>query len=130
MKQGRMWFASVAVASLALAVSIGAASAAPSRGSRAVQSASASSDAAPRARGGAALRQFTGYVSAVDKTSLTVERRGKKPQSRVFVKDEACRTTGEIEKESRVTVYYREEGGKSIAHRVVAKPARGSAKRG
>ncbi len=124
MKQGRMWLASAALMGLALTLAASHAGAAPSRSSRATQAASAA-DAAPRARSGNGLRQFTGMVSAVDKTSLTVERGGKKPQSRVFLKDEACRTTGEIAKDVRVTVYYRDEDGKAIAHRIVAKPSRG-----
>ena len=70
------------------------------------------------------LRQFTGYVSAIDKTSITVEKRGKKPETRVFAKHDDMRTTGDVEKDARVTVYYREEGGKAIAHRVVVKSAR------
>ncbi len=74
------------------------------------------------------LRQFTGYVSAIDKTSITVEKRGKVPETRVFAKHEELRTTGDVEKDARVTVYYREEGGQSIAHRVVVKPARSSPK--
>jgi hypothetical protein len=66
-------------------------------------------------------RQFTGYVTAFDKTTLTVEKRGKKPESRVFTKHDALRTTGDLEKDAHVTVYYREEGGHSVAHRVVVK---------
>jgi hypothetical protein len=84
-----------------------------------------SADASSRTRRAAnALRQFTGYVSAIDKSSLTVEKRGKKPESRVFTRHDEMSTTGEIEKDARVTVYYREEDGKAVAHRVVAKPAR------
>jgi hypothetical protein len=66
-------------------------------------------------------RQFTGFVTALDKTTLTVEKRGKKPETRVFTKHDALRTTGDLEKDAHVTVYYREEGGHSVAHRVVVK---------
>jgi len=67
--------------------------------------------------------QFTGYVTAVDKSSLTVERRGKNPRQMVFVKHEEMRTSGEVGKDARVTVYYRDEDGRSIAYRVIAKTA-------
>lgn len=68
------------------------------------------------------LRQFTGIVTALDKTTMTVEKRGKKPQSRVFTRHAELKTTGDLEKDARVTVYYRDEGGQSVAHRVVVKP--------
>ena len=74
------------------------------------------------------LRQFSGYVSAIDKTSITVEKRGKVAETRVFTKLDEMRTTGDVEKDAHVTVYYREEGGKAIAHRVVVKPARTNSK--
>jgi hypothetical protein len=70
-------------------------------------------------------RQFTGFVTAFDKTTLTVEKRGKKPETRVFTKHDAFRTTGDLEKDARVTVYYRDEGGHSVAHRVVVKDDEG-----
>ena len=66
-------------------------------------------------------RQFTGYVTALDKSSLTVEKRGKTPTSKVFVRHAEMSTTGEVAKDARVTVYYRDEGGRAVAHRVVAK---------
>ena len=69
----------------------------------------------------AATRQFTGYVTAVDKGSLTVEKRGKKPQTVVFAKHADMKTTGDVEKDKRVTVYYRDEAGQFTAHRVVVK---------
>jgi hypothetical protein len=68
------------------------------------------------------LRQFTGIVTALDKTTLTVEKRGKKPQSRVFTRHAELKTTGDLEKDAHVTVYYRDEGGQVVAHRVVVKP--------
>ncbi len=70
------------------------------------------------------LRQFTGVVTALDKTTLTVEKRGKKPRTVVFTRHSEMKTTGDVEKNSRVTVYYRDDGGRSIAHRVVVKPDR------
>ena len=68
------------------------------------------------------LRQFTGIVTALDKATLTVEKRGKKPQSRVFTRHAELKITGELEKDARVTVYYRDAGGQAVAHRVVVKP--------
>ena len=68
------------------------------------------------------LRQFSGVVTALDKTTLTVEKRGKKPQSRVFTRHAELKTTGDLEQDARVTVYYRDEDGHSVAHRVVVKP--------
>jgi hypothetical protein len=67
------------------------------------------------------LRQFTGIVTALDKNTLTVEKLGKKPQSRVFTRHAELKTTGDLEKDAHVTVYYREESGRSVAHRVVVK---------
>jgi hypothetical protein len=69
------------------------------------------------------LRQFTGIVTALDKTTMTVEKQGKKPQSRVFTRPAELKTSGDLEKDAHVTVYYRDEGGQSVAHRVVVKPA-------
>lgn len=85
-------------------------------------------DAARSKRAANALRQFTGYVSAIDKQSITVEKRGKSPETRVFTKLDEISMTGDVEKDARVTVYFREEGGKAIAHKVVVKPARSSTK--
>ena len=72
------------------------------------------------------LRQFTGIVTALDKNTLTVEKRGKKPESRTFSRHAELKTTGDLEENARVTVYYREEGGQSVAHRVVVKTEGGS----
>ena len=72
------------------------------------------------------LRQFTGIVTALDKSTLTVEKQGKKPQSRVFTRHAELKTTGDLEQDARVTVYYREEDGRAVAHRVVVKPESGS----
>jgi len=68
-----------------------------------------------------ALHQFTGVVTAVDKTSLTVEKTGKAGRTMQFTKHAAMTSTGEIEKEARVTVYYRDEDGHPTAHRVVVR---------
>lgn len=72
-------------------------------------------------RSRSAYHQFTGYVTALDKQSLTVEKRGKQPSSRTFTRHEAMSTTGDLVKDARVTVYYRDEGGKPVAHKVVVK---------
>ena len=67
-------------------------------------------------------RQFTGIVTALDKQSLTVEKRGKKPQTRVFSRHAELKTSGDLAKDARVTVYYRDEVGHAVATRVVVKP--------
>ena len=77
----------------------------------------------------AGLRQFTGYVTSMDATTVTVEKRGKKPETRVFTKHDELRTTGDVAKETRVTVFYRDEGGRSIAHRIVAKAGKAASAR-
>jgi len=78
------------------------------------------------ARSKNAQRQFTGIVTAIDKNTFTVEKRGKKPQSRVFSRHAEIRTEGDLAKDARVTVYYRDQGGQAIAHRVIVKPENGS----
>jgi len=75
---------------------------------------------AAKARGNGA-RQFTGWVTAYDASSLTVEKRGKQPRTMVFSKQSDTRTTGDVAKEARVTVYYREADGHYTAQRVVVK---------
>src|SRR5262245_44305210 len=77
--------------------------------------------ASSSAKSKAGLKQFTGVVTALDKTTLAVWKRGKKPQSRVFTRHAELKTTGELEKNARVTVYCRSEGGQAVAHRVVVK---------
>jgi hypothetical protein len=72
-------------------------------------------------------RQFTGVVTALDKGSLTVEKGGKKPSTMVFTRHAEMRTVGELEKDARVTVYYRADGREAVAVRVVVKPASGEA---
>jgi hypothetical protein len=83
--------------------------------------ASKSSATASRSKSRNALRQFTGVVTAFDKNSITVEKGGKKPKTMVFARDVEMKTTGEIETDVRVTVYYREEDGRAIARRVVVR---------
>ena len=114
---GKLLLACAVVAALsAVAPAIAAAASKPS--------AKAGSASAPRRSG---LRQFSGWVTVLDKATFTVEKRGKKPRTMVFAKDAEMRTTGEIEKDVRVTVYYRDDGGRTIAHRVVVKPTVGRA---
>ena len=74
---------------------------------------------APKSRN--AVRQFTGYVTSLDRMSLTVEKRGKNPRSMVFTKDAALLLSAAVDKDARVTVFYREEDGRAVAQRVVAK---------
>jgi hypothetical protein len=69
----------------------------------------------------AALHQFSGTVSSVDKSSLTVAKSGKEAKTMVFVRSADTRTTGDLEKDAHVTVWYREDGGQVVAHRVVVK---------
>lgn len=73
-------------------------------------------------------RQFTGVVTAIEKNTFTVEKQGKKPQSRVFSRHAEIKTEGDLAKDARVTVYYRDQGGQAIAHRVIVKPENGSPK--
>src|SRR6266487_5800010 len=110
MKQGRMLL--TLGAALALTCAPLAAHAAASK---------AASPNAPAAKSRNPLRQFTGYVTSLDRTSLTVEKRGKNPRSMVFTKDAALPLSAAIDKESRVTVFYRDEDGHAVAQRVVAK---------
>jgi len=81
------------------------------------------------AKAKATTRQFTGVVTALDKTSLTVEKGGRKPSSMVFTRHAEMRTVGDLEKDARVTVYYRSEGRELIAVRVVVKPSGGASER-
>jgi hypothetical protein len=133
MRQGRILRVArgtMTAALLAALVGVGhAAVRAPAAKPRVESAATKPADAPSRGKRAAnALRQFTGYVSAIDKTSITVEKRGKKPETRVFTKLDDMRTTGDVDKDARVTVYYRDDGGKAVAHRVVVKAARSSSK--
>jgi hypothetical protein len=116
MRQGRIhWLPCVA---MALGIAAGSFSAPATR----VAGAAGSEAKSVRAPNG--LHQFTGVVTALDKTTLTVEKRGKKPRTVVFTRHAEMKSSGEVEKNARVTVYYRDEGGHSIAHRVVVKTDR------
>jgi hypothetical protein len=108
---------------LCAALALGAAASVPMAASPAIAAAK-SSRAEPGSKARNATHQFTGYVTAVDQATLTVEKRGKKPRTVVFTKHAEMKSTGDVVKNARVTVYYRDEGGRSVAHRVVVKPER------
>jgi len=112
MRHGRTW------AALALALVLGVAmTATPARIAHA-----AASTTAPAKAKRQALHQFTGVVTALDPTSITVEKTGKKPKTMVFTRHAEMNTQGgELEREVKVTVYYRDEGGKQVARKVVVK---------
>lgn len=115
MRHGRTW------AALLVALTLGMAMTAPAGIAHA---ASAQSTAKAKKQ---ALHQFTGVVTALDKTSITVEKSGKKPKTMVFTRHAEMNTQGgELERESKVTVYYRDEDGKPVARKVVVKEADGS----
>lgn len=118
MRQGRIFFTSYAAIAL---VACGAL--APLQAHAAKAAASSKSSTASTTKAKASYRQFTGYVTALDKNSLTVEKRGKNTTSKVFVRHAEMSTTGDVAKEARVTVYYRDEGGQSVAQRVIVKAA-------
>jgi len=116
MKQGRKFISwCVAIALIAAGFCV------PAHASAAKSVASAKSSNASAAKTKRTMRQWTGYVTAVDKTSITVEKRGKKPESKLFSKHAEMSSVGDVEKEAHVTVYFREEGGRAVAHRVVVK---------
>ncbi len=121
MKQGRMWLPLALATLLALS-----ATAAPR--AEAASGKGAPSRTTTRQRADA-LHQFSGVVTALDKSSLTVEKAGKNARSMVFTRHAQMRTTGELEKDARVTVWYRDEGGRPVAHKVVVKTAALSAQR-
>lgn len=110
MRQGwKLLCAGLAIATIAVAAPIAA---------DAAKAAPAAATASPKKT----LRQYTGWVTALDKASITVEKRGKKPESKVFTKHAEMSTTGDLEKDARVTVYYRDDGSRPVAHKVVVKP--------
>jgi len=111
MKQGRMFL------TLCAALGLIAAAVPPAHAAR--KPAAAATADAPQASKN--LRQFTGFVTALDKSTFTVERRGKKPKTMVFAKHAEMKSSGELEKDARVTVYYRDESGHLVAHRIVVK---------
>lgn len=85
--------------------------------------AAAKSSGAPASKSKYTLHQFTGIVTALDKTSLTVEKGGKQPATRTFARHEEMSVVGDLARDARVTVYYRDENGKAVARKVVVKPA-------
>ncbi len=113
MKQGRKVLALCAALAL-----VAAAAALPAQAAR---KAGAAATSAPAAKAKQTTRQFTGYVTAVDKTSLTVEKRGKKPRTMTFTKHAEMSTVGDVAKDARVTVFYRTEGKEAVAMRIVVK---------
>jgi len=119
MKQGRKVLALCATLAL-IAVAVAAL---PAHAAR--RSAAAATTASAKAK--QTTHQFTGVVTALDKTSLTVEKGGKKPRTMVFSRHAEMRTVGELEKDARVTVYYRGDGREAVAVRVVVKTADGGA---
>lgn len=106
---------------LALAALLGASAVSVARVEAATKKPSATAPAA--AKKSYAFRQFTGVVTALDKSSLTVAKTGKLAKTVVFARHAEMKTTGDLEKDARVTVYYRDEGGQPVAHKVVVKAA-------
>ena len=82
-----------------------------------------STDASATPRKTPAYHQFSGTVVSLDASSITVEKGGKTPKQMVFARHAAMRSTGDVAKDARVTVYWRDEAGKPVAHRVVVKAA-------
>lgn len=119
MRQGRKLLC--VVTTLAM---LACAAALPAHAARSTSGKAASSSVAKKKAG---LRQFTGWITALDKTSITVEKRGKLAKTMVFTKDTGMSTTGDVEKDAHVTVYYRDDGGRAVAHRVVVKPLKTAA---
>ena len=115
MRHARMLapFALAAVLAAALVPTAQAAS------KRSTKSASVDTPASPRKA--AAYHQFTGTVVSLDESSITVEKGGKTPKQMVFTRHSEMRSTGDVAKDARVTVYWRDEAGKPVAHRVVVK---------
>lgn len=122
MKHARMFAPLVLAALLVGPIAGGAtnAEAAPKRTPHASTSAPAKA---------AGYRQFTGTVVAIDGSSITVEKGGKTPKQMVFARATSLRSTGDIGKDARVTVYWRDEAGKPVAHRVVLKTTTGDSSR-
>ena len=69
----------------------------------------------------AKTRQWTGSIVELEESSLTVTKGKKKPQKMTFSRSKATRVQGDLEEGSRVTVYYRTDGKKAVAHRIVVK---------
>ena len=120
MKHARMLAALICAALLATSVA-----GFPGRAEAAGRKAAPAATQAPSK--GSSYRQFTGTVVALDASSLTVEKGGRAPRQMVFARHAGMRSTGEVQKDARVTVYWRDEGGHPVAHRVVVKPATSAA---
>lgn len=119
MKQGRRALALCAMVAL-MAV---AATAVPALAAR---KSSAPATTTTSAKAKQSTRQFTGVVTALDKTSITVEKGGKNARTMVFTRSAETRTVGgDLEQDSRVTVHYRTVGREAVAVRVVVKTADG-----
>ena len=118
MKHARMLAPLALAAALAVALT-GFAPVARAAAKRSSKAASTESQAAPRKT--AAYHQFTGTVVSLDAESITVEKGGRTPKQMVFTRHSTMRSTGDVAKDSRVTVYWRDEAGKPVAHRVVVK---------
>ena len=127
MKQGRNWIPACAlIACVSGAAWMGVV--AEASVAQAAAKAATKSEAAKSK--GTGSRQFSGWVTALDKTSLTVEKRGKLAKTVVFSRHAEMKLSGDLEKDARVTVYYRDEDGQPTAHRVVVKPAKGGSSSG
>lgn len=87
------------------------------------QAAAHKADTAAHTKRAVALHQFSGVVTVLDKGSMTVEKAGKKARTMTFVRDAGTKTTGELAKDAHVTVWYRDEEGRVVAHKVVVKAA-------
>jgi hypothetical protein len=69
----------------------------------------------------AKTRQWTGTIVELAEGSLTVTKGKKKPKKMTFTRSSKTRVQGDLEEGSRVTVYYRTNGNKAEAHRIVVK---------
>lgn len=115
MKQGRMLLALALTALFAVSASNAVRAEAATKKSPAAATSAAKKDYS--------FRQFTGTLTALDKSSLTVQKTGKQAKTVVFARHAEMKTTGALEKDARVTVYYRDENGQPVAHKVVVKAA-------
>ena len=118
MRHARM-LAPLALAAVLAASLTGFAPEAQAVAKRSAKTAAADQPASPRKA--AAYHQFTGTVVSLDASSITVEKGGKTPKQMVFTRHSEMRSTGDVAKDARVTVYWRDESGKPVAHRVVVK---------
>lgn len=75
-----------------------------------------------------ATHQFTGVVTALDKSSITVERTGRRAKAMVFAKPAMVTVTGDVQKNARVTVWYHDDDGHPVATRIVVRTAETAAR--